>query len=384
MESPTPPETVSSPDTITSNPRAQKRCRPSTSGTVHTLASDDDGDLFVSLFEKNGRETVSYYCLQTSSQAMSLASEAFRSLITAAKEKKSCKRAENPVWIDLETSSYAAAYIVLKIIHHRNAQNPNTVELLTMFHIANFCDRYALQGAVYPSLANWINTAWSSTPQKKCVTLTKNTPPQSRQEDPSLPHPHSKYDCGLWIRIARVFSIDEILRECGQSAVFHARKCSPGESELCNPALKVIWKHREGLLKRLVDVVDSKLKSFETAIRNKTPACTKNKDTAKQCDMCQMGEILQLKIRLGCTSLCWSDTQLASLSLYEIVQAFKKVDGCGSAIKYSREDCSLGTHRSCNISIDFRKIAAEVEKTDIREALLAAFYEERHEGPRHQ
>ncbi|KAK6531967.1 hypothetical protein TWF694_003130 [Orbilia ellipsospora] len=200
------------------------------------------GDISVrccSAKEEDENRTLGF--LRVSSHALSLASPVFRAMLDPAKgfkESQPLKDPDETREISLETHSMHAIVIVMRVIHHKNLANGDSMALIVMFHVATICDQYQLHEAVRPTMDSWVKSLWPGpnyltpaallptelrevcSPHKRYTTRTAQS--IHREAESGGPGHHKDF-CRLWLWIAKVFNYPSILEECGEHGVFEIR-----------------------------------------------------------------------------------------------------------------------------------------------------------------
>ncbi|KAK6523445.1 hypothetical protein TWF281_001427 [Arthrobotrys megalospora] len=379
---------------------------------------DNDGDIIAVVTLKDSVPPKRLGAFRASSKVLSLASPVLKDMLSHIEGELEWNSKDGAALNQLDLISRdehtleneTTAEIVLNILHHKHAYNPESVPLQTLYNISSFCYDYQLEAAVFPTVANWINMIWARSVRNACMT-TPAAEPIIRTEDGSTGkpkdhplgkvkgHPHDNSACHKWLWIAKVFRLDKIVRKCGQNAVFcSSRKTTSGLATLATEKtnqpsealprsqcmfddaqllllspkdVEAIWQQRDILIKRLMDILELKCTMFQKAVLADTTICNReNARVAKTCDTCQMGGLFQLKAKLGP-----SPKDLDVYTLTEICTLFKTLESCESSISFLAAPSARNPnhHLDCDISRYFAQVASEVEKVDVRDILVAQF-----------
>ncbi|KAK6523450.1 hypothetical protein TWF281_001432 [Arthrobotrys megalospora] len=336
--------------------------------SVPTYDIDEEGDVLISCelastdASSAGRSPRLLGVLRASSSVLSSASPVFRAMYKPENHfKESQKESDNLRRTNISVESLNTALLVMRIIHHRNAQNPKTILLTQLYDVASFADRYLCQEALSLAAEIWITHLWA----KVQDALTFHEPWYGR-----------------WLWIAKVFGRREIIQLLAKDSVFHISTVEGSYKVYdkdTNPAMESfargIWEEREKLLKNLTNIIDRETEAFEVSFKNKLAIEEGTGDSLiypSECQMTNIAPIYTLQIQLG-----YPTYKTDGYTLSRICDLFEKIGQKSQMISCCRNRpgpfLEATAHQAaCTRSNDLWEALKDVRQADPTKAILIA------------
>ncbi|KAK6339879.1 hypothetical protein TWF718_009268 [Orbilia javanica] len=356
---------------------------------------DDDGDTIL-IMEGPHKAQISPQKFKVSSKVLSLASPVLKTLIetgnpTSEGLTQIQQAQKSPKQLSIIAESASALEVVLNVVHHKYSKNPETLAVGELHYIANICQAYQLQAPLHASIMHWINMTWPLQDGNSCITVSTRIS-QKIPKGVVSGHPHMSVDCPKWLKVADVFGLENIMRECGHNLVLHGLgNTGSGGSADAQPAeqrrqipmhpsqhrsnlskdsqfVQEIWGERNRILTQLIDGIESKSETFRNAVVADRPVCkaTIFENLQKICDIYQVGQIFKLKSKLGLPSLRFQNHTLAEI--FEVFKSLEPFDPDNEwfvrAQKGSTRDVR---HADCDVSSYFVNIIKGLEEAGFRD-----------------
>ncbi|KAK6531966.1 hypothetical protein TWF694_003129 [Orbilia ellipsospora] len=319
---------------------------------------DKYGDVLATCSIPDENEGEDLGTLRISSKALSLASPVLQAMLDPGKgfQESKVDQASGAKKIRLEAETLESVLLAMNIIHHRHSKNPKELDLMQIYQLATFCDKYQLQAGVFLAIEVWSAPLW-------------------RIATSSRTYPLENYAYWLWI--GKVFRMKEVLEICTPRLIRNIKfkhvlslgdaSLHPGMSTLTHAILN----ERDRRIEKLV-VLLSRIRGEIEAAYLKCQSPAEFKDSRDK--FLPLGLVSALLVELGSGQRDMPINHFSILELFSIIQTtFSWSNGlvCNYC-RYGREHTPDMGSMTCKIT----ELTHEMIDEEFPESLLSPFLSE--------